>query len=135
MFDPRADWDAGLPLDPADQRLADSEFAEAASDLPADQRAALGWTLLLGEREWDISSYARDVTSFQWAAVGILHPDLDADLGQFPQFGVILYADEDDQPPPYGPVGVLEFPEAQFPVVVRRGTYIPHHSSLPSAGT
>jgi hypothetical protein len=134
VFEPRPDWPDHLPPEPAEARLADAGLLDAAGDLDHALRASLGWSLLLADRDEQIEHHAVAVRSFSHAAVGLLDDQVDGDLGHYPPFGVILYADgpaESDDVT--GHVGVIEFGEQKFLVVVRRGTYEPHSGTGPVA--
>jgi hypothetical protein len=131
MFEIPANW--SLPPEPAEQRLLDSDFGEAAESLPPSLRASLGWTLLIGDREEDIEYYAREVWAFRYTAIGFVDITVDAGVEGYEPFGVILYADgghADSEAT--GRVGVLEFADIQFPIVVRRGIYVDHALPLPN---
>jgi hypothetical protein len=100
--------------------------------IEGEQRTSLGWTTAIAAREFEIIQIAREVPFFSHSAIGLVSSTVDAGLTPISlPFGVILYA--------VGSIGhpldqqwhrsiTFPGPGAEFPVVIRRGTFTPTSS-------
>lgn len=131
MFSPPEGWQWALPQEPAQSRVRDSYFAEAAAGLNDELQRSLGWTLLLADGAGDPLVDTSSISSFQYTAVGFVDRQLDRLHQEYPPFGVILYAESEEDPQPTaGQLEELSVGGLTFPIVLRRVRYEQHHAAL-----
>lgn len=131
MFEPGADWIAQLPPIPAIRRL-ESAPADLLEGLSTEDQIALGWSLLVSDREEQLWERGRLVPGLRWCAVGLLHPELDQGIDHV-VLGAILYADTVDGTGSFDQLESLRVDEWSVPVRVRRGT-LQDHAPQPLPG-
>jgi hypothetical protein len=130
MFEPSENWIESLPWEPALGRLEQARF-ETWAEMSEAERIAMGWTLLVADREEALLEGAVGVPNFAWSAVGLLDSEVDRGLERSdPQFGVIFYVNDIESAPER--LGSFEVEGVGLPVVQRPIAVEEHRAGVPA---